>query len=128
EQALPMINDYHTYTNELASYPNNIAFPENGLHRLHFLKEKLLPLQSELSFLQKNKMNDENKYNDWKKSLVEQNIYEEALKIASKKTIYLEQKQELKKHYKVINQLTTEINKELNELNIGLTQADLASI
>src|SRR5699024_4943166 len=51
---LPMIHDYHMYMEQLKNYPSVIQFPEDGLERLNILKEKILPLQSQLSILKTN--------------------------------------------------------------------------
>src|SRR5690625_5606455 len=39
-------HDYHHYSNQLATYPITVTFPENGQERLQRLKESRLPMQS----------------------------------------------------------------------------------
>src|SRR5699024_1548038 len=86
---LPMIHDYHMYMEQLEKYPSVIQLPEDGLERFNLLKEKILPLQSQLSILKTN----QSKYEAEKATLQESfdnNVLEKAQAILEKNDRYRE--------------------------------------
>lgn len=126
--AFPTLHDYHRYTAQLEGYPTEIPFPENGIKRLEKVKGKLLPLQSELSVLRNNEKRYSEKILTWKDSLVDPSIYSGAEITIQKKQEYLENKKELHKAQSAADKAAIQIDTEINQLNIGLQQEDLASI
>ena len=128
QQALPLVKEYHYYTQQLAKYPAQLTFPENGLTRLDFLKEKLLPLKSERSVVTDNLQKYKEKQLTLKKQLYDEAMYEQAQILLQEKQNYLENKREINKLNKTMQQLDIQMDHELNQLDVGLTKTDLATI
>src|SRR5699024_8762116 len=158
QQALPLVKEYHYYTQQLAKYPAQLTFPENGLTRLDFLKEKLLPLKSERSVVTDNLQKYKEKQLTLKKQLYDEAMYEQAQILLQEKQNYLENKREINKQLydeamyeqgtilvqekqnylenkreinklnKTMQQLDIQMDHELNQLDVGLTKTDLATI
>lgn len=128
QHALPIIHDYHHYTNQLASYPAEIDFPENGIDRLEKINEKLLPLTSELAVWKDNQKQYQEKIATLKEELEDKSVYDQGQEILRKKEQYKHNEKELERLQTTINKRETQISTGLNELNTGLTAEDLASI
>lgn len=58
QQALPALQDYQSATKRLCQMPDVIAFPQDGIKRMTVRKDKILPLKSELTVIEKNRMAD----------------------------------------------------------------------
>lgn len=128
QHALPILKEYHHYTELLSNYPPTLTFPENGLARLNGLKEKLLPLKSELSVVQDNKEKYKAKHTALQQKLYDETVYKQATEIIKEKQAYLDNRREMAKQLAAIKQLETQIDTEANQLNIGLVPTDLATI
>ncbi len=128
QQALPSVKAYQREMERLTAFPDDIKFPENGVGRLETLKEKLLPLKSELSVLQDNKKKYEEKKDSLKASLYEDSVYENAEALIQQKQHYIENKRELDKQDKSIKKFDIQIQTELDQLNIGITPENLTEI
>src|SRR5699024_6882552 len=111
---LPMIQDYHMYMDQLENYPSEIEFPENGRERLNILKEKLLPLQSELSILKVNKTKIETKQIKLRDQQLDKDVFEEAKAILMKKDDYREQIRERENIQEKIDILGIKLRTALN--------------
>lgn len=127
-QALPDVYAYRSYRKQLQQLPEDISFPEQGSERFQLLKDKLLPLRSELSVLQTNEQAYKKKKAKIKATLKQVTNRKEAHEILRKKQAYeelynrvQERKQQLAKRY-------VQIDTELDELNLGLTRDDLAHV
>lgn len=127
QQALPLIHDYQNVSAALEEYPTTIKFPENGVERFETIKEKLLPLQSEQAVLKHNGQRYVKRINDLKEEQLDQVIYKEAVDILQQKQVYVEVKKELEKIDASIRKSVIQLNTEIDQLRIGLTQADLSS-
>ena len=124
---LPMIHDYHMYMEQLEKYPSVIQFPEDGLERLNLLKEKILPLQSQLSILKTN----QSKYEAEKATLQESfdnNVLEKAQAILEKNDRYREYIREQESIQEKSNTMNIQLETNLKELNVGLTIEQLEHI
>ncbi|MGP4106575.1 AAA family ATPase [Virgibacillus sp. L01] len=128
QQALPSIKAYQREMEHLTAFPDDIKFPENGVERFETLKERLLPLKSELSVLQDNQKKYEEKKASLKASLYGDFVYENAEALIQQKQQYIENKRELDKQAKSIKKLDIQIQTELDQLNIGITPENLTEI
>ncbi|PAV29306.1 hypothetical protein CIL05_12995 [Virgibacillus profundi] len=128
QQALPIIHDYHDYTSQLAKYPSEITFPENGIDRMEKLKDQLLPLESEFSVLTDN----QEKYMERKANIQTEtddiSIYHKTEEITLKKQHYEERQNELEKVQRTADKLEAQIKSEINQLNIGIMAEELNRI
>lgn len=122
---LPVIHDYHDRVNQLASYPNKIQFPEKGIERIYTLKEKMLPMQSELSVLKSNQEKNKEQYRKLQKELVEPMVYAEAEKILQQREAHSKNKQALLQQEEIIHKLDFQINTKIEELNIDLMRNEI---
>lgn len=127
-QALPVMRDYQYYSAQLEKYPDTITFPENGVDRLEQLKEKLLPLQSELAVLKHHEKSYRDKIHDFEAKQTDEKMYLEAAAIIGQKQEYDETKKALEKVQASMNKLTVQLDTEIQQLNIGLQLADLDNI
>ena len=128
KHALSSMNDYHDYVNEIKQLPAHIPFPENGVERLKQIKDKLLPLQSEWNILKENKQKNEQKYNDIKKQLFDENIVQQAQSIIQKRSIYNEQQREYQEIQQTIQHEQQDVEKQLSDLHIELHLEQLGNI
>lgn len=127
-QALPLIHQYHHYTDQLATNPVSMAFPEDGLNRMNALMEQLLPIQSELSVLRHDQQKYRDKQQQLKSELHEHAIYDEAKHLLEQSTTYLEKEKELVKLDEVRKKKLMQIDSALNQLNVGIKPDDLRAI
>lgn len=127
-QALPVLKDYLHYTEQLADYPTQINFPENGIERLQQLKEKLLPLKSEQSVLTDSQKKHQKKLEVLQQKLYGEAIYEEAEVILKGKQAYLENKRQMAQLQDLLHKQKAQIETELNQLDIGVSSDDLQGI
>ncbi|MFB4167076.1 AAA family ATPase [Virgibacillus sp. JSM 102003] len=128
QHALPSMKAYQREVEHLTAFPEEIKFPENGVERFETLKEKLLPLKSELSVLQDNQAKYKEKKDMLLTSSYEHSVYENAEAIFRQKQDYIENKRELDKQDKSIKKLNIQIETELEQLNIGISPEDLTEI
>ncbi|MEN2767727.1 ATP-binding protein [Ornithinibacillus xuwenensis] len=123
-QALPQIEEYIVYQQQLAEYPQQITIPEEGIERLEYVKDKLLPIKSELTVLQHN----QEKFTKEKEAL-EESIdafpLEDAKKVTSLLSSNLEHEKDLQRIQNEINRLDMEINNQILSLDIALTMEEL---
>ncbi len=126
--AMPVIRDYRHYAARLQAYPETITFPENGLNRLEKIKEKLLPMESELAVLENNKKRYQEKLKALNNTQMEASIYKEAEEIKDQRQAIMEHRKALENAMKKNNNLTLQINTEIDQLQIGIQQTDLATI
>ncbi|MFD2042780.1 AAA family ATPase [Ornithinibacillus salinisoli] len=124
-QALPEIHEYYTYSSQLADLPQDLVFPEDGINRLQALKEKVIPLQSEMSVLKTTEQKHRDQRSVLEKSLDEKQHYESASHILDRYTHYKENKKELNKLQAASQKLNLRIEAELRDLSIGLSSEDL---
>ena len=117
---LPMIYDYHMYMEQLGNFPNVIQFPEDGLERLNMLKEKQLPLQSQLSILKTNQAKHEAEKATLQEQLDEK-VLEKAQTILEKNVHNREYIREQERIQEKIHTMNIQLETNLKELNIGLT-------
>ncbi|MFD1037652.1 AAA family ATPase [Virgibacillus byunsanensis] len=128
QHVLPIIHQYHNCTNNLQNYPACISFPENGIDRLQAIKDKLLPLKSELTVLEDNKQKYETKLDEITKSLHDESVYKQLEEMLKQKDLFLENKNNIKKLQQSIYKVETEIKMELDQLNMGIEPKDLETI
>ncbi len=127
-QALPQIQDYHQLQSKLATYPETIAFPENGVQRLEKWKASLLPLQSEWNVLKENEWAYIDKINAIEQSRYSESLQKEAEILLEKQLMVDSQIQELKKVENRLHDAERLINEEIDRLNIGIQEEDLENL
>ncbi|WP_175631841.1 ATP-binding protein [Virgibacillus siamensis] len=128
KQALPIVQEYRETRNHLTQLPESIPFPENGSERLKDLNSELLPLKSELSVLQVNEKKYKEKLNSIRTGFYEKHIYLEADKLLKKEQLFLEINQSMKASHDSISKLESQLDIELEQLQIGIGQSDLAGL
>ncbi|MEN1970474.1 AAA family ATPase [Lentibacillus sp. N15] len=127
-QALSLIQQYQHYANQLHTFPDAIAFPEDGIKRFNAVKEQLLPLKSELTVLQENLQTYRQKQEQLTQSLVSNTLYKQASKLLEESESYIETEKELKQLNEAYQQKKMRQETLLDQLNIGLGLDDLNSI
>lgn len=128
QRNIPIINDYHLYTNQLLNHQAEQSFPENGIERLNILKEQLLPFKSEFAVLKANHTQHKKEWERLQDKLLDESIYESAQSILRKELQFDKDKQEFIRLEDMINTLNVKIDTRLNELHIGLTSEALSQI
>ncbi|WP_255585318.1 ATP-binding protein [Virgibacillus saliphilus] len=128
QHALPIIHDYHHCSKQLASYPADIDFPENGVDRLEKVNEKLLPLTSELAAWEDNQKQYQEKISALKEELENKSVHNHGQELLRKKEQYKQNEKDLERLQAAIHKKDMQINAGLDELNIALNAVDLASI
>ncbi|WP_196493854.1 AAA family ATPase [Ornithinibacillus caprae] len=127
-QALPAVHEYHKYSNQLKEIPSYIPFPEEGINRLQSLKEKVVPLQSEMSVLKANEQRQKNQQLQLEQSLSSKKSSEKLVILLDKQEKFKEQKNELFKINDSMQKLNLRIQTELEDMNLGITRKDLKEI
>lgn len=127
-QALPHAHEFKTNIKQLEQLPTDSSFPQNGVERLNMLKEKQLPLQSELSILKTDKKSYSNEKANLENDLKQIVNIDDLKKILEMKPLYLNEQQELKKLNDAIKSLEMEIENLLNDLNVGINADDIHTI
>ncbi|WP_188455214.1 ATP-binding protein [Virgibacillus oceani] len=128
QQALPLIHDYLHCTKQLAGYPAELTFPEDGLIRFQALKEKMLPMQSELSVIEDNLKRYQEKQAKLKEELYDEDIYQQAEEIVQSKQSCIENENRMEQLGEELKKAEIHIDNELNSLNLGLSPDDLATV
>lgn len=128
QQALPIFKEYHHENEQLANYPEQISFPENGIERFEKLNEQLLPLKSELAVLQDNAQTYLKKRDAIRNELHQVSVFEMAEDVINQKQTYLEKQKELKNLQESTQKLAFQINNELRQLNSSLRSEELQTI
>lgn len=126
--ALPTMHAYDHHTAQLAQYPETIQFPEDGVNRLEKIKEKLLPLESELAVLKSNEQRYREKINHLQTAQTDDAAYKEAACIMKEQQAYEETKKTLKKTEENLNKLILHQSTEMDQLNMGLQQTDIEAL
>lgn len=128
KQALPLIQNYHTLSEQLESFPDKITFPEDGVERLQHVKEQLLPFKSEQAVLKSSVQKAKQTMAHIKKEIVADTLYHHAENIYDQQQRYVENKKQIKQFRQNIDELDLQINTILEELNIGIDQGDIHEI
>ena len=127
-QAFPLLQDYHQLQSKLATYPETISFPENGVERLEKWKESLLPLQSEWNVLKENEQTYIDKINVIEQNLYSESVQEQAKTLLENGLMADSQVQELNKVKNMLHDTGRIINEEIDRLNIGMQIEDLENV
>lgn len=127
-QALPYIHDLIHNKNRLRQLSQDRNFPSHGIDRLKALKEHILPLHSEQSVLKAEASKHEEEKAVLEKEINKDLQTAEAEKILKQKQTYINRQHDLNKLKETMNQIEAEINRELNHLNIGLSQAQIQTL
>ncbi|WP_404451656.1 AAA family ATPase [Virgibacillus necropolis] len=127
-QALPNLIRLNKYEDQLESYPEVIPFPKDGMNRWHAVKEKILPLQSELAVLHNNATSYNNKQIELKESLMDYETYDEVKRLVDTQKDYNEQIKEMKNLKYAIKEQEAGLKNELKNIDTKLEINDLDDI
>lgn len=125
QHALPMISEYQHLSEELLKYPREINFPTNGIERLQKLKERQLPLTSDLANIKSNINETKLKISKLHEQVLTEKTYENASQVINQKQHYYENKSKRNKYKEEIKNKDFQLNDRLQELNIPLSIKDL---
>src|SRR5699024_8223583 len=103
------------------------AFPVDGITRYETVKNKLLPISSELASKETNLLNHQKARNKQRDLLVDNDILTKVTEEVNYKQEALENEQEIKALEQQIEKNNNQIQSLLKELNIGLAKSDLAN-
>src|SRR5690625_7605127 len=88
EQFLPIVDEYEIKRQKLENIPGNIQFPEDGIDRYNDMKNRLLPLKSELTSLKDSEKNYQKNYNTIISNLFETKLNKESNKLLKDRQSY----------------------------------------
>jgi uncharacterized protein YhaN len=128
QHALPLLQEYQGVTKQLNLLPNSILFPEDGIYRWEKLKEKLLPLKSEIAVLQNNNERYQGELKEIEKDLVADTIYQEGKELVGKSDEYDRHTDEASKLSTSIEKQRDELKKSLHELQLPISQQELTTM
>src|SRR5699024_6363653 len=126
-QMLPDIHQLHHAQQELAAMPDVSNFPKNGEQRLQDIKDSMLPLKSESTFIDNKLLEYEGKLKDLNKQLSSIETIEEATAILEEQAVYEQRNYQL--HEKRIQYQSTneQYRALLYELEWDTNQAKMYS-
>ncbi|MFZ3577320.1 AAA family ATPase [Virgibacillus sp. DJP39] len=119
-QALPSLQKLDKYRQKLKTYPDTLTFPEEGLNRFESLKDKILPLESELAVLNNNDVDQNRKHTELKNGLMITKTYDKVKELLNSKTAYydlVKQKENLEDN---IKEEEVELKNELQTIDSKL--------
>src|SRR5690625_1138071 len=124
-QSITLVQDYEYNRAQLRKLPRQLTFPEKGVQRYEALKEKLLPLQSELTFIQSQMREAKQTIKKLQQQLMPENLFERAKKVVQKQSAYEEREQLIAKETKTIESELIHLTQQLVTLTRELTLEDL---
>jgi uncharacterized protein YhaN len=119
-QVLPQLEEYNENQAKLTTLPKQIPFPEDGRKRYETLKEKQLPLMSEITVLKNNQERLNQEILELEQQITDVST-REISQILQRATFYHSQEIELQKLRETINRTRDDINSTLTDLHIGLS-------
>ncbi|ASK60877.1 hypothetical protein CFK37_00960 [Virgibacillus phasianinus] len=128
QQAHPNLVKLNKYNIQLESYQNTTPFPEGGMRRYETLKEKMLPLESELAVLQNNADSYHKKHAELKDSLLDTSLFNEIKRQMESQVLYDETVKEMKHHETKVKEQEISLANDLRGIDINHTLADLDDI
>lgn len=127
-QTRTLVQQYHHYYEQLAAYPDDISFPEDGIQRLESVKEQLLPLKSEQAVLNDSLQTYKNHQQKLREEQYNADDYERASELLKETRTYMDITKEQEKLQETKQQKETELRTKLDQLNIGVTEEDLENL
>ncbi|WP_284139505.1 AAA family ATPase [Virgibacillus sp. LDC-1] len=127
-QFLPSLQELHTCVKRLAELPEDIRFPEQGVERLRQLKEKLLPIKSELAILKSNASDFKQNIQRLEATLKERLPLKEAESILQEKQFYIDNEREIQHLTDSIERLDVQMISELKKLHLPINRANLKDV
>lgn len=127
-QARPNLLKLTKYVTQLNQYPPVIPFPEDGMKRWEMVKEKALPLESELAVLRNNTASYNEKHSELKDLLLNPETYAEAKQLLSTQTAYNEHVKEMSHLESLIKEQEISLKNELKNIDSKLELADLEAV
>lgn len=128
QQALPNLMRLSKYQNLLESYPEAITFPEDGVNRWRAIKEKILPLESELAIFKKSATSYSTKQKELDESLMDLQTYEKIKHLLDTQTLYNEHVREIKSLEKTIKESKIELRNEIRNIDTKLEISGLTDM
>src|SRR5690625_1147551 len=127
EQALPYMQEYREAAKQLGQFPEVLHFPEQGIARLEKVKDKLLPLKSELNILQDNQQKYEQKIETLQQE-VNDFPRDHVTELIEKKEAWQNRKKELARLEQNLSKTNAQIENELNQIDAVIKQEVLAEM
>lgn len=125
---LNTIVSYFSYKRQLDQLPDDISFPERGIERLQAIQEQLLPIKGEQSVMQEHERNLIASLEKARMQLLEKSTFEEAKVLSKRERIFYRNEDDLVHVKERIKKLQTQIENELNRLQIDLQKEEIAHL
>jgi len=127
QQALPYMQEYATAEKELASFPEVMHFPEQGISRLEKIKDKLLPLKSEQNILQENQQKYEQKIDSFQQK-VDAFPWDQVTELLKKKDSWELRNKEFMQLEESLHKIHAQIENEIDQLDAANGQEELVAL
>ncbi|MFA1819082.1 AAA family ATPase [Virgibacillus oceani] len=127
QQALPYIQEYMEAAKQLKQFPEVLHFPEQGIARLEKVKDKLLPLKSELNILRDNQQKYEQKIKTLQQE-VDDFPRDQVTGLLEKKEAWQNRNKELARLEQNLSKTSAQIENELNQMDAVIKQEVLAEM
>ncbi|MFC0523486.1 AAA family ATPase [Pontibacillus salicampi] len=122
-QAKQPLESYQQLLQEQSRMPDDVHFPEDGLHRYEHVKELWLPLQSEWVVMEQNEQKYQRKWDQQEQ--VDEEMLAEVKNILQDKQTLQWKDSRLDEHQQFYTDKERQIEEELASLGLGLTIADM---
>lgn len=128
QQVLPLIQRYNQLRQQLQTYPQHISFPERGLERLNILKEKMLPLQSEVAIIKENIAEARETLDELKAKLIDEQVLDQLKQLREHQHKYIENNKQMELLKQSANEQQWQIDQMLSTLQLNVTSEQLAEL
>ncbi|WP_217586022.1 ATP-binding protein [Lentibacillus saliphilus] len=126
--ALSLLHDYDHCQRELARYPEDVSFPENGIVRFEKLQDQRLPLKGEWAVLQDTEATIKQTITELKQRQHTEDVFNQVNDLIEQLQKNRERSYQIQTLDNTLDKLNREQQSALNALNIGLQQDALATI
>lgn len=128
QQALPFVHPYKQAKEGLKGLRQHIPFPEDGVNRFQNLKEKIIPLQSELSIYKKNKQELKKKIDQLQSEQKKMSLINEMKLLLGQTSQYDYLLQEINDLQEIIQEQHVRLETEISYLNLSISKEDLFTL
>ncbi|MBU8566895.1 AAA family ATPase [Virgibacillus pantothenticus] len=125
KHALPIIQAYHTVEKQLEQIPKEITFPEAGVERWERLKEKLLPLKSEIAVLQANQTRYRSEIKGLTEALLPVDLYYEGKLVMEEKPRYEQLTEQAEAISQSLQKQEQQFVHSCNELQLPIDRSEI---
>ncbi|NBJ69134.1 MULTISPECIES: AAA family ATPase [Clostridia] len=125
KHVLPSIQAYHTVEKQLEQIPKEINFPEAGIERWERLKEKLLPLKSEIAVLQANQTRYQSEIQRLTEALLPADLYHEGKLVMEEKPRYDQLTEQAEAILQSLHKQEQQFVHTCNELQLPIDRSEI---